>query len=359
MEIQTILVGLACLSLSILLELGIYTTHALWAKKRALAAISVVIMAFGVGIITVGSPWALGLVFAVVSVYRGFALLRLIEGRGEQQRLKNVGLHSFIWLALGQLGIATLLLVATPTVAMLQYFCGGLGVMLAAVFALGTITNLLTSKQQTGTILSDKELPTVTIAIPARNETDALASCLESALASDYPKLEILVLDDCSQDKTAEVIKSFAHDGVRFVLGEVAPEDWLAKNYAYEQLLQQASGQYILFMGVDIRLHSTSVRNLVQVAMAQNKKMISVLPRRTKSGFAASLVQPMRCWWELAVPRRLKKWPPVLSSCWLIDHKAAIKTGGFDAVKRAVLRSRFRNSIYVYAHQRRESHNNP
>src|SRR5690606_10627587 len=63
---------------------------------------------------------------------------------------------------------------------------------------------------------SDKELPTVSVCIPARNETNALEDCLRSMLANDYPKLEILVLDDCSQDRTAEVIKSFAHAGVRF-----------------------------------------------------------------------------------------------------------------------------------------------
>jgi len=64
-----------------------------------------------------------------------------------------------------------------------------------------------------------KDLPTVSVCIPARNENAALADYITAALASDYPKLEVLVLDDCSQDDTSEVIRSFAHQGVRFVQG--------------------------------------------------------------------------------------------------------------------------------------------
>ena len=52
------------------------------------------------------------------------------------------------------------------------------------------------------------------------------------AIASDYPKLEIIVLDDCSQDRTAEIIRNFAHDGVRFIQSEDNKDNWLDKNKA-------------------------------------------------------------------------------------------------------------------------------
>src|SRR4029077_9013676 len=62
--------------------------------------------------------------------------------------------------------------------------------------------------------IDETDLPTVTVAIPARNEDAQLDQCLQSLLAGDYPKLEIIVLDDCSQDRTSEIIRRFAHDGV-------------------------------------------------------------------------------------------------------------------------------------------------
>jgi len=74
----------------------------------------------------------------------------------------------------------------------------------------------------------------------------------------DYPKLEIIVLDDCSQNKhTPEIIRSFAHDGVRFIQGEHPKPTWLAKNQAYDRLAQESSGEFILFCGVDVRFSQT------------------------------------------------------------------------------------------------------
>lgn len=52
----------------------------------------------------------------------------------------------------------------------------------------------------------------VSIIIPCRNEEKFIARCLDSVLANDYPKdnLEIFVIDGDSQDKTKEIIKSYA-----------------------------------------------------------------------------------------------------------------------------------------------------
>ena len=51
----------------------------------------------------------------------------------------------------------------------------------------------------------DREWPGVTVLIPAYNEAAVIATCIGSALASDYPRLEVLVLDDGSTDETEAV----------------------------------------------------------------------------------------------------------------------------------------------------------
>ena len=79
-------------------------------------------------------------------------------------------------------------------------------------------------------------LPSVTVCIPARNEDHALTDCLHKVLASDYEKLEIIVVDDNSVDNTSVLIKSFAHAGVRFVAGSELPEGWLGKNHSLQML---------------------------------------------------------------------------------------------------------------------------
>src|SRR6266513_6408484 len=54
-------------------------------------------------------------------------------------------------------------------------------------------------------------LPFVTIVVPCRNEEKHIARCLESILANDYPKerMEILILDGMSEDRTREIVAGY------------------------------------------------------------------------------------------------------------------------------------------------------
>lgn len=187
-------------------------------------------------------------------------------------------------------------------------------------------------------VVHDADLPPLTVAIPARNETQDLHDCITSLLASHYPKLEIIVLDDCSQTRrTPEIIRSFAHDGVRFIQGEQPRNAWLAKNQAYDALAKSANGELILFAGVDIRFDPTSLRQLVAYALSKHKTMVCVMPRNILPRGRVPLIQPMRYAWELVLPRRWIHRPPVLSSSWLITKKSLQQHGGFEAASRMVV----------------------
>ncbi|GAB5536991.1 MAG: glycosyltransferase [Rubricoccaceae bacterium] len=58
-------------------------------------------------------------------------------------------------------------------------------------------------------MLSDAELPTVTVVIPARDEEATIGPCVDSVLATNYPedKLEVIVVDDDSSDQTAAIVR--------------------------------------------------------------------------------------------------------------------------------------------------------
>ncbi|MEO7364370.1 MAG: glycosyltransferase family A protein [Candidatus Saccharimonadales bacterium] len=191
----------------------------------------------------------------------------------------------------------------------------------------------------------DSELPSLTVAIPARNETADLEACLTTLTHSSYPKLEILVLDDCSQNPhTPQVIRQFAHDGVRFIAGTSPPPNWLAKNHAYAQLADAANGELILFCGVDARFEPNALQTIVETLLNRQKTMLSVMPRNlvpARFKLEAMLVQPGRYAWELVLPRRWLDRPPVLSSLWLIRSQTLQDAGGLAAVHRAILPERY------------------
>ena len=49
--------------------------------------------------------------------------------------------------------------------------------------------------------------PLVSVIVPARNEAHNIARCVSSILASTYPNLEVIVVDDSSTDGTAEIAR--------------------------------------------------------------------------------------------------------------------------------------------------------
>lgn len=169
------------------------------------------------------------------------------------------------------------------------------------------------------------ELPSVSICIAARNETHGLAQCLERVLKSDYQKLEILVLDDSSGDDTSLIIKSFAGAGVRFIAGKPLPADWLGKNHAYQTLIDEASGDFVLFLDVDTTIQSSTVSQLVNQLVANGKSMVSVLPRREDSYHASAIFGTMRYYWELLLASR--KSPPAASALWVVSREKLSESG--------------------------------
>ena len=51
-----------------------------------------------------------------------------------------------------------------------------------------------------------KNTPLVSIIVPARNEADQIAACVCSLLDQDYPRFEVIVVDDCSEDGTGALV---------------------------------------------------------------------------------------------------------------------------------------------------------
>ncbi len=276
---------------------------------------------------------------AFLTLFRVFNLARIVKGRMHPYYLRRVCQRTSQFIFGYHLVVAWLFLLAN------RLTMNSLVDVLSVLQLLITLSLLTITLKNVGRLkfrLKSKnaaisDLPTVSVAIPARNETAELEACLKTVLASDYPKLEIIVLDDCSQDQTAEIIKKFAHDGVRFVQGDEPKERWLAKNQAYQKLYSESTGDFVLFLGVDVRIGPQAISNLIKLAQVRKKKMISVLPQRRNGTALTALVQPMRYWWELALPRRAFERPPVLSSCWLIKRSSLMDMGGFSGLSHSVL----------------------
>ena len=103
--------------------------------------------------------------------------------------------------------------------------------------------------------------PTVTVIISARNEEKSLAEKLENTLSLDYPKdkLEIIVVSDCSTDRTDEIASTFAARGV--ILHRQAQR--LGKTAAQNAAVRLAKNDIILFSDATTFLESDVLRAIV------------------------------------------------------------------------------------------------
>ncbi len=99
--------------------------------------------------------------------------------------------------------------------------------------------------------LSENQLPKVSIVIPVYNEENVIAKTLRSVLALDYPrnKLEIIVVDDESTDKSAEIISKFkGAGGVKLIKNK---HRGIGKSSALNAGIRSASGELIATVDAD------------------------------------------------------------------------------------------------------------
>lgn len=283
----------------------------------------------------------LTIIIFVASAGRVINYFKIAADRLHPDYLRHSVYRSTVVLFLVQLG-SGLLMIMFPDISKnstAQLLITSVIQLTAAVIIFVSLVRTIarTKYHQSNVHYSDNELPTVTVAIPARNENQDLEECIASILANDYQKLEVIVLDDDSTKPLRDTVKDFAHDGVRFIRSTNLKPSWLAKNQAYEQLAKAASGSVILFCSVDVRLEPTAIRAVVSFMKTRNKDMVSIMPFRKTGSFFDSILQPISLWWELGLPRKAFNRPAVFNAAWAIKRDRLFGLGGFAGVKRSVL----------------------
>ena len=128
----------------------------------------------------------------------------------------------------------------------------------------------------------DSNLAGVSVLIPARDEQDGIAASVNAALNSQGVNVEVLVLDDHSTDRTAEIVQQMAgmDPRVRYLVGEELPEGWNGKQFGCKQLAEAAAYSTLVFIDADVRLKSDALQRLVTCYAAKGVGLLSVFPHQ-------------------------------------------------------------------------------
>jgi len=135
----------------------------------------------------------------------------------------------------------------------------------------------------------------VSVLIPARNEARDILPLLESLKEQDYQNLEVIVLDDQSEDETYAVCKEFCETDKRFrtIKGKKLEKKWLGKNYACHQLAKEANGHYLIFIDADEIVQDGLINNTINRMEVNKLHLLSLFTNQIMLSAGEKIVVPM------------------------------------------------------------------
>jgi glycosyltransferase involved in cell wall biosynthesis len=137
----------------------------------------------------------------------------------------------------------------------------------------------------------------VTAIVPARDEDKVITACVQS-LARQPGIEEILVVNDQSTDRTAEVLRDLAMEipQLRVLEAPEVPPGWVGKNNAVWIAAQEANNPWLLFTDADAELAPEAVARALQIGVETKAALVSFSPEQvTETWYEKSLIPFVYC----------------------------------------------------------------
>jgi glycosyltransferase involved in cell wall biosynthesis len=133
----------------------------------------------------------------------------------------------------------------------------------------------------------DAGCPSISILFAARDEEEKLPAALATLMEIDYPDLEVIAVDDRSQDSTGRILDEFAaaHPRLRAVHITALPKGWLGKPHALQKAYEASTGEWLLFTDADVRFKRDALRRAVTLMKSRNFDHLSLLGDVEMVGF--------------------------------------------------------------------------
>ncbi len=186
----------------------------------------------------------------------------------------------------------------------------------------------------------------LTVIVPARNEEDKIAACLESLLAQDYP-VQIIAVNDRSTDTTGLVMDQYTGPSLTKLAIETLPEGWLGKTHAMATgaayALTHHQPDYLLFTDADILFHPEALRRALAHALLTRADHLVLAPttiiHRWDEAALLSFFQIFGIWaarpWRVADPAARDAIG--IGAFNLLRREAYEQIGGYEAIRMEIV----------------------
>lgn len=208
-------------------------------------------------------------------------------------------------------------------------------------------------------VVAGDDAPRVTVLVPAKDEEHHIANCVGSLQKLNYPNYEILVVDDRSDDRTAEIVREIAaeDDRVRLVQVKELPAGWTGKTHALQFAQEYAEGEWLLFVDADTQLHPDCLGIVLQDAISSGADMETLMLGMDAHTFWEGAVQPF------AGTLLMMLYPPgglndPKHPGWGNGQFILVKRTAYDAIgKHEVVRDKFVEDIHLARQIRKQGLN--
>ena len=155
--------------------------------------------------------------------------------------------------------------------------------------------------------LKDQECPSVSILFAARDEAEKLPEALEKLLAQDFPRYEVIAVNDRSEDGTRKILEAAAAKDPKLkpINLTALPEGWLGKPHALQRAFEESSGEWLVFTDADVHFAPDVLRRTLALALRERWDHLTLLARVemqtvgekiTLTYLALALMMGVRAW---------------------------------------------------------------
>ncbi len=189
------------------------------------------------------------------------------------------------------------------------------------------------------------DLPAVSMLVAAKDEADNIEACIRSIDRQDYPDLQIVAVNDRSEDGTDRILNQLAENCPRLSVHHVTSlrEGWFGKNNAMREGVERATGQWLCFTDADCEQASArSVQVAMRYALEKNADFLSVLPSHQAHTFWERVVQPacsavMILWFNPIVVNNPKRKTAYANGAFMLMKRSCYEAiGGHAAVRNEI-----------------------
>jgi hypothetical protein len=141
-----------------------------------------------------------------------------------------------------------------------------------------------------------RDVPAISVLIPARNEAGNIRAAVESVLHCEGAEFEVLVWDDSSTDGTAAIVRELElkDSRVRLIEGSPPPDGWAGKPYGCWKLASHSKGEILVFLDADVRLRpGDSLSRMASAFLREDLALLSGIPWQRVETLSEVMIVPL------------------------------------------------------------------